>query len=100
MSGVVRACCVHFDSFSAVSASIIETSDVKTSKIKTCAESWIESQKEPERSVAERFVEGFLDGGNFRHHLQCYQRFTNMVRIAAAQKRKVSLLYLFHLLIC
>ena len=89
IEGMACDCCAHLESFDGSSDFVQVCSDVKSAKLRSCAELWIKTRKEPELSVARKFMEESLGGGNYSHHQKCYQRFTNTTRIAKAQKRKV-----------
>ena len=86
-------CCLHFEGKSATE-SLLELTSAKADKGKECAEKWLATSKQPERSVAARFLEGFHgDSSRTRlYHKRCYLRLVaqNKLQIALSRKRKVS----------
>ena len=78
-------CGLHFEGKSA-NESLLELTSAKADKAKECAEKWLATSKQPERSLAARFFEGF-DGDSSRtrlyhNHKRCYLRLVAQDKLA------------------
>lgn len=97
----VAECIIHFMSIS--SDNLIVLTDNKLSKLQHSAHQWVSTDKQPEKSIAERFIANYDEiEENEQHnvvnhkilhcHDECYLRFASQTKInkaSSARHRRV-----------
>ena len=73
-------CAVNFPFPSENRDRLIELSGSTSEKVKYCASKWLQTIKQPEKTVAEVWLSTKRDDCLITAHRRCYERFTNVLK--------------------